>query len=73
MILIRNKTKDLVVSRARTVNSPHDDLVLSGVSICTSPNLDILGVKFDTCSLSKTMCAVLSLVSISVYKIVSRV
>ena len=31
-----------------TVNYPHGDLVLSGVSICASPNLDILGMKFDT-------------------------
>ena len=43
-----NKTKALVVSRSRTVNPPHFDLVLSGVSISASPNLDILGVKFDS-------------------------
>ena len=42
-----NKTKALVVSRSRTVNTPHGDLVLPGVSIYTSPNLDILGMKFD--------------------------
>ena len=48
MILKPNKTKALVVSRSRTVNPPHCDLVLSGVSICPSPNLDILGVKFDS-------------------------
>ena len=47
MILNPNKTKALVVSRSRTVNPPHGDLVLSVVSICASPNLDILGVKFD--------------------------
>ena len=47
MILNHNKTKALVVSRFRTVNPPHGDLVLSGVSIRASPNLDILGVKFD--------------------------
>ena len=47
MILNPNKTKALVVSRSRSVNHPHSDLVLSRVSICTSPNLDILGVKFD--------------------------
>ena len=29
------------------MNPPHGDLVLSEVSICASPNLDILGVKFD--------------------------
>ena len=30
------------------MSPPHGDLVLSGVSICASPNLDILGVKFDS-------------------------
>ena len=29
------------------MSPPHGDLVLSGVSIWASPNLDILGVKFD--------------------------
>ena len=48
MILNPNKVKALVVSRSRTVNSPHGDLVLSGVSIHPGPNLDILGVKFDS-------------------------
>ena len=47
MILNPNKTKALVISRSRSVNIPHGDLVLSGVSICASPNLDILGVKFE--------------------------
>ena len=47
MILNTNKTKALVVSRSRTVSPPHGDLVLSGISIRASPNLDILGVKFD--------------------------
>ena len=37
-----------MVSRSRTVNPPHGALVLSGVSISVSPNLDILGVKFDS-------------------------
>ena len=46
MILNPNKTKALV-SRSRTVSPPHGDLILSGVSIRASPNLDILGVKFD--------------------------
>ena len=41
-----NKSKAFVVSRSRTVNHPRGDLVLSGVSIHASPNLDILGVKF---------------------------
>ena len=48
MILNPNKTKALMVSRSRTVNPPHGDLVLSGVSICAYPNLDINGVKFDS-------------------------
>ena len=48
MILNPNKTKALVFSGSRTVNPPHGDLVLFGVSICASPNLDILGVKFDS-------------------------
>ena len=29
------------------MNPPLGDLVLSGVSICASPNLDIFSVKFD--------------------------
>ena len=44
MMLNRNKTKALVLSGSRTVNPPHGDLVLSGVSICASPNFDILCV-----------------------------
>ena len=48
MILNPNKTKILVVCRSGTVNPPRGDLFFSGVSICASPNLDILGVKFDT-------------------------
>ena len=47
MILNPNKIKTLVVSRSNTVNPPHGDLGLSGVSICANPNLDILGVKLD--------------------------
>ena len=46
-ILNPNKTKILVVSRSRTVNPSLGELVLSGVSICTSPSLDIFGAKFD--------------------------
>ena len=34
--------------RTRTVNPPHGDLVLSGVSIRATPNLDIPGMKFDS-------------------------
>ena len=48
MIPNPNKATALVVSRSRTVNHPHGDLVMSGVSIGASPNLDILGVKFDS-------------------------
>ena len=47
MILNPNKTKALVVCRTRTVSPPHGDLVFSVVSIRSSSNLDILGVKFD--------------------------
>ena len=36
------------MSRSRTASPPHGDLVLSAVSIRASPNLDILGVKFDS-------------------------
>ena len=48
MIPNTNKTMALVVSRSRTVNTPHGDLVLSEVSIRANHNLDILGVKFDS-------------------------
>ena len=47
MILNPNKTTALVVSRSRTVSPRLGDLVLSGVFIRVSPNLDILGVKFN--------------------------
>ena len=43
-----SKTKALVVSSSRIVSPPHGDLVLSEVSIQASPNLDILGVEFDS-------------------------
>ena len=42
-----NKTKALVMSRSRTVSPPHGDFFLSEVYIRASPNLNILGVKFD--------------------------
>ena len=48
MILNPIKTKALVDSRSRTVNPPHGDFVLYGVSICASTNLYILGLKFDS-------------------------
>ena len=48
MILNPNKTEALVLIRFRTVNPPHDDLVLSHVSIKGNPNIGIIGVKFDS-------------------------
>ena len=45
LILTPYKTKVLLVSRSRTLKSPHGDLVMSVVFILASPNLDILGVK----------------------------
>ena len=42
------KTKALVISRSGTVNLPDSDLILYGVFIRARPNLDILGVKFDS-------------------------
>ena len=64
MTLNPNKTKALVVSKSRTVNPPHGDLVSSGVSICTSPNLDILGVKFDSrLTFKDPVCSIISHVS----------
>ena len=50
------KTEDLVVNRSRTVSPPSGYLVLSEVSIRASPNLDILGVKFDS-KLIRRLCA----------------
>ena len=47
MLLNQKKSKGLVVSRSRTVYPPHGDLGLAGVSILSSPSLDILGVRFD--------------------------
>ena len=48
MILNPNETKALVARRSRTVSPPQGDLVLSGVSIRASPNLDVSVVKFDS-------------------------
>ena len=48
MILNTNRTKALVVSSSRTLSHPYGDLILSGVSIRASPNLDILWVTFDS-------------------------
>ena len=47
IILNPYKTYHLIVSRLRTVNPPHDDLVLSRVPILACPNLDINNMKFD--------------------------
>ena len=47
MIPNPNETKALVVSISRTVSHPHENFILSGVSVRASLNLDILGVKFD--------------------------
>ena len=49
MLLNTNKTKALYSGLLiQDCQPPHGDLVLSGVFICASPNLDILGVKFDS-------------------------
>ena len=48
MILNPIETQALVVSRSGTVNPPNGYWVVSGVSICASHNIDILGVKFDS-------------------------
>ena len=48
MILNPNKYKVLVFSRFKTMRNPHGDFALSGVSIRANPNLDMLGVKFDS-------------------------
>ena len=64
MILNPTKMKALVVSRSRTVSPPHGDLVLSGVSIWASPNLDILGMKFDIKLAFETISMVLFPVSL---------
>ena len=60
MILHPNKTNALAV----IVYLPHGDLVLSEVSIRTSPNLDILGVKFDSKLTFEDHVRVLFLVSL---------
>ena len=41
------------------MSPPRGDLVLSGVSIRASPNLDILGVKFDRKLTFETVCVLL--------------
>ena len=63
MTLNPSKTEALVVSGSGPMNALHSNLVWHGVSICTSPNLDILGVKLDTSLRSNTKCLVLCPVS----------
>ena len=48
MLLYPNKTNSLVTSICRSVNTPNGDLVFFEDSIHTCPNLDILGIKFDS-------------------------
>ena len=60
MILNPNKIKALVVHISRTVNPPHGDLVLSGVSIALIPGSSLLAWNLTGSSPSKTMCVVLS-------------
>ena len=55
-------SQQTVVSISTTANPSYGDLILSVVSICATPNLDILGVRLTANSPSKTTCAV-SLVS----------
>ena len=76
MILNINKTKALVVSRSRTLNPPHCDLVLSGVSIRDGSNLDILGVNFDSkLTFEDHACGIVSRVSqrIGILRLVKRI
>ena len=76
MILNPNNTKALVVSRSRTVNHPHGDLVLSVVSICASSNLDILGVNFNSrLTFEDHVCGIVSHVShrIGILRLVKHV
>ena len=54
MMLYPYNIKSLVIVRSRTVNPSDGALLLYGVSIRVSPNLDILGVKFDSKLNSKT-------------------
>ena len=48
LLLNPNKTEALVAGRSRTVSPPDGDPVLYGFSFRASPNLNILGVKFDS-------------------------
>ena len=71
-----NKTKALVVSRSWTVSPPYGDLVLPGVSIRASPNLDILSVKFEIrLTLKDHLLGIVSRVSqgIGILRLVKRI
>ena len=48
MLLVPSKTKAQVVSGSGIADHPHGALVLSGVPIRACPNLDALGVRFDS-------------------------
>ena len=66
MILNPNKTKALAVSGSGTVNPPHGDLVLSGVSIrAIVPTSTSLEWSVTASPPSKTMCVVLFHVSLN--------
>ena len=76
MIMNNNKTKSLVVGRSTTVNPPHGDLVLSAVSICSTPYLVILCVRFDSRLIFKDhVSGIVSLVSqrIGILRLVKRI
>ena len=64
MILNPYKTKASLISRSRTVNPHNGNLVLFGVSIRASPNLNILGMKFDSrLAFEDHACGIVSRVS----------
>ena len=48
MKLNAKKTKSLIVSRSRTVNPPHPQVLVSGCPIDNSDHLTILGINFDS-------------------------
>ena len=48
MRLNPNKTQSMIVSRSRTVFSPHPDLLVGSTSLNSCEFLKILGVTFDS-------------------------
>ena len=75
-ILNPNKTKALVVSRSRTVNPSHGDLVLSGIFICAIvPTLTYLAWSLTQAHLRDHMRGIVSSVSrrIDILRSVKRV